>query len=53
MIEFIGSVSKGFLAKELNVHFDHDYYFNPKKRYEIDTLCTDFTRNDLSDLKIF
>ena len=53
MITIAGSLSKGWLAKKLDVAFDHDYYFNPEKRYEVDRLCNKYAENELADLDIF
>ncbi len=52
-IQFTGTLSKGFMAKQLGVQFDRDYYFNPKKRYEIDRQCNEYATNALADLDIF
>jgi Uroporphyrinogen decarboxylase (URO-D) len=53
MITIAGSLSKGWLAKELNVAFDHDYYFNFDRRHEIDLQCNEYARSDLADLNVF
>lgn len=53
MIKFVGSLSKGFMAKQLKVAFDRDYYFDLEKRYEIDRLCNKYAAEELSDLDIF
>ena len=36
MIQFAGSVSKSWLARELGVIFDRDYYFDIHKRHATD-----------------
>ena len=53
MIKLVGSLSKGFMAKQLNISFDHDYYFNLGKRLEIDRQCNRYAAEELSDLDIF
>ena len=53
MISVIGSLSKSWLAKELSISFDRDYYFDLNKRYEVDGLCHKYIREQLYDLDIF
>ena len=53
MIPFIGTLSKGWLAKHYDIVFDRDYYFNPDKRYEIDRMCSEIAAKDFADLDIF
>ena len=53
MIPFVGSLSKGWLAKQLNIVFNQDYYFDLNKRYEIDRRCNKYAKKELSDLDIF
>ena len=53
MIPCIGSLSKGWLARHLNVTFDRDYYFDLDKRFEIDRQCQDYAARELSDLDVF
>lgn len=53
MITIAGSLSKGWLAKKLNVAFDRDYYFKLDRRHEIDLQCNEYARSDLADLNIF
>lgn len=53
MISIMGSLSKGWLARELKVAFDYEYYFYLNKRYEIDRLCNEYAETQLSDLAIF
>ena len=53
MISITGSLSKGWLARELNVAFDREYYFNLERRYEIDRLSNEYAAKELSDLAIF
>jgi len=50
MVSFSMSVSKSVLAKELGPVFDREYYFNPLRRYEIDSQCHELVARDLSDL---
>jgi hypothetical protein len=53
MISIMGSLSKGWIARELNVSFDRAYYFNLEKRNETDRLCYEYAAQKLSDLNIF
>ncbi len=53
MVSISGTVSKGWLAKELNVAFDRDYYFDPDRRYEIDSRCNEYVLKKFSDIEIF
>ncbi len=53
MISCTGSLSKGWLAKHLQVTFDRDYYFDPGKRFEIDRQCQDYAARELTDLDAF
>ena len=53
MISIIGSLSKGWLAQNLKVSFDRDYYFDLNKRYEVDQLCQRYASEQLADLDIF
>ncbi len=53
MITLAGSVSKAFMAKQLEVTFDREYYFNPAKRHQVDQLCNAYTEKELSDLNVF
>lgn len=52
MIPFIGTLSKGWLAKYNNIVFDRDYYFDPEKRHEIDRMCSEIAAKDIADLDI-
>ena len=53
MIPFIGTLSKGWLAKYNNIVFDRDYYFDPEKRHEIDRMCSEIAaKGELADLDI-
>ncbi len=53
MIRIAGSVSKGWLARELGVVFDRSYYFDPIERQAIDARCNDYLRETLGDLALF
>ena len=53
MTSIMGSLSKGWLSKALDVRFDRDYYFDLNKRYEVDRLCNEYAAKELSDLDIF
>lgn len=48
-----GSLSKGWMAKQLDVAFDRDYYFDLKKRHKTDVRCNEYARAELADLNIF
>lgn len=53
MIKLVGSLSKGFMAKQLDVKFDRDYYFDPNKRLDTDRRCNEFAAREIADLDIF
>ncbi|MBM4092400.1 MAG: hypothetical protein FJ276_23695 [Planctomycetes bacterium] len=53
MIRIAGSVSKGWLARQLDVVFDRDYYFDPARRHAIDVRCNEHVRRTLVDLNVF
>ena len=53
MVRIAGSVSKGWLAKELGVAFDRSYYFDPSRRHAIDRQCHDYVQQKLGDLGLF
>ena len=50
MIRIAGSVSKGWLAKELGVAFERSYYFDPNQRHAVDRQCNDYVQQQLGDL---
>jgi hypothetical protein len=41
------------MAKQLNVTFDSDYYFDPQKRHDVDCRCNQYAATELADLDIF
>jgi hypothetical protein len=47
------SISKAFMAQALGISFDHDYYFDPFLRHQIDTRCHRYAAEQLSDLDAF
>ena len=53
MIPLIGSLSKGWMARHLDVVFDRAYYFDPTRRHDIDMQCNQYATKELSDLDIF
>ena len=53
MIPLTGTLSKGRLAKHLDIAFDHDYYFDPIKRHKIDAQCNAYAAQAFADLDIF
>ena len=52
-ISLTASLSKGWMARRLNVSFDRDYYFDLKKRHETDLRCNEYAATELADLDIF
>ncbi len=52
-VQIEGSVSKGWMAKELGVRFDHDYYFDPQHRHRIDRACNEHLQYFQNDLGLF
>lgn len=44
------SVSKGWIAQRLDVCFDREYYFDPKRRYATDSQCSEYVERELGDL---
>jgi len=52
-ISLVGSLSKSWMARALDVAFDREYYFDLRKRLEIDRRCNEYARGDLADLNIF
>lgn len=53
MLNIAGTLSKAWLARQLHVVFDHDYYFDPVRRHEVDSACHHYARQALGDLDIF
>jgi hypothetical protein len=53
MIRIAGSVSKSWLANELGVEFDRQYYFDPVRRHAIDRQCNEYVAKTLGDLEVF
>ncbi len=53
MLTIGGTVSKGYLAKNLGVRFNREYYFNPARRHEVDTACNEYIAKTLPDLPVF
>ena len=53
MITISGTLSKAWMAQELGVVFDHDYYFDPKKRYAIDCRCNEYARQQFGGMRLF
>ena len=47
------SVSKALLAQALKISFDHDYYFDPFLRRQIDTRCHQYAAELLKDFDAF
>ncbi|AQT69081.1 methylcobalamin:coenzyme M methyltransferase [Anaerohalosphaera lusitana] len=53
MVPLVGSLSKGWMAKHLDVKFDRDYYFDPYRRHKVDLSCNEYAAKELGDLCIF
>ncbi len=53
MIRIAGSVAKSWLARELGVQFDREYYFDPRRRHLIDRHCNAHVAGLLGDLNVF
>jgi hypothetical protein len=53
MITISGTLSKGRMAKSLGVAFDRDYYFDPDKRYAIDSLCNEYAAEQFPGMRLF
>jgi hypothetical protein len=41
------------MAGALNVTFDRDYYFNPDRRYAIDSLCNEYAAEQFPGMRLF
>lgn len=52
MIRMAGSVSKGWLARELGVAFDRDYYFDLERRHATDVRCNEYVTETLGDINV-
>jgi len=53
MIAISGTLSKGWMAEVLGVKFDRDYYFNPQRRYAIDSQCNEYAAEKFPDMRLF
>ena len=53
MITISGTFSKGYMAKDLGVTFDRDYYFDPQKRYAIDCKCNEYAAKQFPEMRLF
>lgn len=53
MITTSGSVSKAFMAKQVKVSFDREYYFNPQKRHQVDQTCNIYAKDILAEFNVF
>lgn len=53
MIGVSGTLSKAWMARELGVRFDRDYYFDPAKRYEIDRSCNEYAAERFAGMRLF
>ena len=53
MITISGTLSKAWMAGALGVKFDRDYYFDPDKRYAVDSLCNEYASEHFGDMRLF
>ncbi len=53
MITISGTLSKAWMAGALGVSFDHDYYFDPDKRYAVDSLCNEYASEHFGGMRLF
>ena len=53
MITISGTLSKAWMARALGVTFDRDYYFDPYRRYAVDSLCNEYASQQFSDMLLF
>ena len=53
MITISGTLSKAWLAKVLGVKFDRDYYFDPNKRYAVDSQCNEYAAEHFAGIRLF
>jgi hypothetical protein len=53
MITISGTLSKGWMAKGLGVVFDRDYYFDPDKRYSVDSMCNKYAAEQFGGMRLF
>ncbi len=53
MIRIAGSVSKGWMARQIGPVFDRDYYFDPSRRHKVDRMCAEAAKRLLGDLNVF
>lgn len=53
MISMTGTISKGFMAKELGVKFNREYYFDLKRRHEVDCQCNKYAEEKFEGMKVF
>ena len=53
MITISGTISKAWMAGELGVRFDREYYFNPDIRYLVDSLCNEYASEHFGDMRLF
>jgi hypothetical protein len=52
MIRVSGTLSKAWMAGALGVRFDRDYYFDPDKRFAIDTLCNEYAGEHFPGMRL-
>ncbi len=53
MMRMAGSVSKGWLARKIQVTFGREYYFDVRKRHATDAQCSEYVARELVDLDVF
>ena len=52
-IALTGTVSKAWLAEQLDVRFSRDYYFDPEERHRTDSRCNAHVAATFPDLDLF
>lgn len=53
MITISGTLSKAWMAQELGVAFDRDYYLNPERRYAVDCRCNEYALERFPGMRLF
>lgn len=53
MIGISGTLSKAWMARELGVRFDRDYYFDSAKRHDVDRRCNEYAAERFGGMQLF
>jgi hypothetical protein len=53
MITVSGTLSKAWMAEVLGVAFDRAYYFDPNRRYAIDSQCNEYAAEQFAGMRLF